>query len=236
VVIFATLLQIALEGPGSRNAAGIAILFLREAGGGLLAGLVIGYLGYRLMKSIDHFQTEALITLAMVMGGYSLCHSIHVSGPLAMVVAGLMTGNKGRAQAMSMETRDYLNKFWEVTDEILNAVLFLLIGLEIAVVNFRFNYLFLGILTAMMIVLIRFVSLWLPAQGFRFKKSLGEKTLTIMTWGGLRGGISIALALSLPDTGYKDLLVSVTFIVVLFSILIQGFTIGPLIRKWQGGE
>jgi monovalent cation:H+ antiporter, CPA1 family len=231
VVIFATLLQIAIEGPGSMSAGDIAILFLREAGGGLLAGLVIGYVGYRLMKTIDHFQTEALITLAMVMGGYTLCHSMHVSGPLAMVVAGLMTGNKGRSHAMSEVTRVYLEKFWEVTDEILNAILFLLIGLEVAVVNFQVSYLTLGILSALLIVLSRFISLWLPSSILGFRKDLEDRTLTIMTWGGLRGGISIALALSLPAGPWKDLWVSVTFIVVLFSILVQGFTIGPLIRR-----
>jgi len=233
VVIFATLLQIATEGHGSMSAGDIAVLFLREAGGGLLAGLVIGFIGYQLMKSIDHFQTEALITLAMVMGGYTLCHMLHVSGPLAMVVAGLFTGNKGRSQAMSEETRGYLGKFWEVTDEILNAILFLLIGLEIAVVNFQFSYLSLGILSALLIVLSRFISLWIPSSLLGFRKDLEDKTLTIMTWGGLRGGISIALALSLPNGEWKDLLVSVTFIVVLFSILVQGFTIGPLIRRLQ---
>jgi monovalent cation:H+ antiporter, CPA1 family len=166
-----------------------------------------------------------------VMGGYTLCHTLHVSGPLAMVVAGLLTGNKGRSQAMSEHTRTYLEKFWEVTDEILNAILCLLIGLEIAVVNFQFNYLILGILAAVLIVLTRFISLWIPSSLFGFRKKMEARTLTIMTWGGLRGGISIALALALPNSDWKDLFVSVTFIVVLFSILVQGFTVGPLIGR-----
>lgn len=232
VVIFATLLQIASVGIENFGAADIGLLFLQEAVGGIMAGLIIGFIGYRLMKSIDHFQTEILISLAMVMGGYSLCHYIHVSGPLAMVVAGLITGNRGKALAMSDITRDYLGKFWEVTDEILNAVLFLLIGLEIVVVNFELNYLIVGLIAAVLIVVTRFVSLSLPSYTFGFRKQLGgSKTLAIMTWGGLRGGISIALALSLPASPYKNAIVSITFVVVLFSILIQGFTIEKLIRK-----
>lgn len=230
VVIFATLLQIASVGLENFGAGAIGLLFLQEAVGGILAGLIIGFIGYRLMKSIDHFQTEILISLAMVMGGYSLCHYIHVSGPLAMVVAGIMTGNRGKALAMSDVTRDYLGKFWEVTDEILNAILFMLIGLEIVVVHFQLNYLTIGITTALLLVISRFISLYIPAFSLGFKRELGTKTITIMTWGGLRGGISIALALSLPNSPYKDIIVSITFVIVLFSILIQGFTIEKLIK------
>ena len=231
VVIFATLLQISTVGVENFGAADVAMLFLKEAAGGIVAGLVIGFIGYRLMKSIDHFQTEILISLAMVMGGYSFCHYIHVSGPLAMVAAGIMTGNRGRAHAMSDVTRDYLGKFWEVTDEILNAILFLLIGLEIVAVNFKSGYLVTGLLAALLIVVARFISLFFPALVFRINKTLGIKTLSIMTWGGLRGGISIALALSLPVSPYKDVIVSITFVVVLFSILAQGFTIENVIAK-----
>lgn len=231
VVIFATLLQIASVGIDNFSIADIGLLFFREAVGGIIAGWLIGFIGYRLMKSIDNFQTEILISLAMVMGGYSLCHYLHVSGPLAMVVAGIMTGNRGKELAMSDTTKDYLGKFWEVTDEILNAILFMLIGLEIVVVNFQFNYIFIGIIIALLIVIARFISLWIPSWSFGFKKELGNKTLAIMTWGGLRGGISIALALSMPVSAYKDILVSLTFVIVLFSILVQGFTVGKLI-KW----
>lgn len=231
VVIFATVLQIATASGGNFGAPEIGLLFLKEAGGGILAGLAIGFGGYLLMKSIDHFQTEILISLAMVMGGYSLCHYIHVSGPLAMVVAGIMTGNRGKTFAMSDVTRDYLAKFWEVTDEILNAILFLLIGLELVLVDFKFQYTFIGVITALLLVVARYISLFFPAWLFGFKKALGNNTLIIMTWGGLRGGISIALALSLSPGPYKDLLVSVTFVIVLFTILIQGFTIEGLIKK-----
>jgi CPA1 family monovalent cation:H+ antiporter len=231
VVIFATLIQIASVGIENFGALQIALLFLQEAVGGILAGGFIGFVGYRLMKSIDHFQTEILISLAMVMGGYTLCHFMHVSGPLAMVVAGIMTGNRGRARAMSDITKDYLSKFWEVTDEILNAILFLLIGLEIVVVTFEVNYIFMGLLTAVLIIVARYIVLHFTAVAFGFIKKLGPGTLKIMTWGGLRGGISIALALSLPSSPYKNIIVSVTFVIVLFSIIVQGLTIGFLIKK-----
>ncbi|PWJ56694.1 CPA1 family monovalent cation:H+ antiporter [Dyadobacter jejuensis] len=232
VVIFATILQIASVGIENFGAVDIGLLFIQEAIGGVVLGLIIGFVGYRLMKSIDHFQTEILISLAMVMGGYSLCHYLHVSGPLAMVVAGIMTGNRGKRLAMSDITRDYLGKFWEVTDEILNAILFMLIGLEIVVVNFEFGYLIVGIIIALLIVVGRFIALYIPSVLFKFKDSLGGlSTLKIMTWGGLRGGISIALALSIPDNPYKEIIVSVTFVIVLFSILVQGFTIEALIKR-----
>ncbi len=232
VVIFATILQIASVGIDNFGVAEIGLLFLQEAVGGIVFGFGIGFFGYRLMKSIDNFQTEILISLAMVMGGYSLCHAFHVSGPLAMVVAGIMTGNRGKRLAMSDITRDYLGKFWEVTDEILNAILFMLIGLEIVVVNFESRYIVIGLISAILLVASRFVALYIPSILFKFKKDIGGlATLKIMTWGGLRGGISIALALSLPANPYKEIIVSVTFVIVLFSILVQGFTIGRLIQK-----
>ncbi|SMP33804.1 cation:proton antiporter [Chryseobacterium profundimaris] len=231
VVIFATLLKIAVAGTDSFGPKDITLLFLQEAAGGILAGIVIGYIGYRLMKSIDHFQTEILISLAMVMGGYSLCHYLHVSGPLAMVVAGIMTGNRGRRLAMSDMTRDYLEKFWEVTDEVLNAVLFMLIGLEVVIVAFDLDYFFIGMIMVFVIILARFFSLYFPSLVFRFNKSLGNKSLLIMTWGGLRGGISIALSLSLPPSPFKNIIVSITFVIVIFSIIVQGVTVEKVIKK-----
>jgi CPA1 family monovalent cation:H+ antiporter len=233
VVIFMTLAEVAALGIEQVSASQVGILFAREAVGGLLAGGAIGFVGYRLMKSIDHFQTEILISLAMVMGGYSLCHYLHVSGPLAMVVAGLWTGNQGRELAMSDTTRDYLEKFWEVTDEVLNAVLFMLIGLELITVNFAWNYLTLGLILALAMLVARYCSLWIPAQIFGFKKTLEPRTLEIMTWGGLRGGISIALALSLPKSAQTDIIVSVAFVMVLFSILVQGFTMERFVKYIQ---
>jgi monovalent cation:H+ antiporter, CPA1 family len=230
VVIFATILEIAMKGIENFSFTSVLLLFTQEAIGGILAGLLIGYAGFKMMKAIDHFQTEILISLAMVMGGYTLCHYLHVSGPLAMVVAGLVTGNKGRREAMSDTTRDYLEKFWEVTDEVLNAILFMLIGLELVIVSFEFNYILIGLITAFLIVAARYISLWIPAFLFRFKNGLEKHTLVLMTWGGLRGGISIALALSLPNEPYKSIFVPVTFIIVLFSVLVQGFSMGRLIK------
>lgn len=231
VVVFATLLQISLVGVDNFGAGAISLLFLQEAGGGVLMGGALGLVGYQLMKSIDHFQTEILISLAMVMGGYSLCHYLHVSGPLAMVVAGIMTGNRGKAYAMSELTRDYLGKFWEVTDEILNAILFLLIGLEIVIVPFEWTNVLMGLLMALVVIVSRFIALFLTATSLRFIANFPLSTLQIMTWGGLRGGISIALALSLPVSAFKNNIVSVTFVIVLFSIVVQGLTISKLIKR-----
>ncbi|MEP6512877.1 MAG: sodium:proton antiporter [Parafilimonas sp.] len=230
VVIFATILEASSKGIDNLHLSSVLNLFLREAVGGVIAGLLIGYTGYKMMKSINHFQTEILITLAMVMGGYSLCHYLHVSGPLAMVVAGIFTGNKAKKEAMSDTTRDYIEKFWEVTDEVLNAVLFILIGLQLVVVRFSLTAFILGIISALLLVIVRFISLWLPSKLFRFKNKMENKTIEIMTWGGLRGGISIALALSLPNDDYKNIFVGITFTVVLFSILVQGFTIERFIK------
>jgi CPA1 family monovalent cation:H+ antiporter len=231
IVVFVTIMQVAGNGIENLNFSSVLFLFLREAVGGIIAGFIIGYIGYRLVRSIDHFQTEILITLAMVMGGYSLCHFLHVSGPLAMVVAGLITGNKSLEEAMSDTTRDYTEKFWEITDEILNAILFILIGLQLVIISFQFNLLIIGLIMAILLILVRYISLWLPAFSFFFKKALKDKTLEIMTWGGLRGGISIALALSLPQSMYKEFFVPVTFVIVLFSIIVQGFTMKWFVKK-----
>lgn len=231
IVVFVTIMQVAGNGIENLNFSSVLFLFLREAVGGIIAGFIIGYIGYRLVRSIDHFQTEILITLAMVMGGYSLCHFLHVSGPLAMVVAGLITGNKSLEEAMSDITRDYTEKFWEITDEILNAILFILIGLQLVIISFQFNLLIIGLIMAILLILVRYISLWLPAFSFFFKKDLKDKTLEIMTWGGLRGGISIALALSLPQSMYKEFFVPVTFVIVLFSIIVQGFTMKWFVKK-----
>lgn len=231
VVVFATIQQIIIQGSENTTVGSVLTLFAREALGGIAAGLIIGYMGYKLMKSIDHFQTEILISLAMVMGGYSLCHYLHISGPLAMVVAGIFTGYKGFSDAMSDNTRDYLEKFWEVTDEVLNSVLFILIGLQLVTLSFHLYYLIIGLIIAGCLVYFRYLSLWVPAVLFRFKKSLEPGTLKLMTWGGLRGGISIALALSMPPGDFKDALVMITYTVVLFSILVQGMTIEKLARR-----
>jgi len=183
------------------------------------------------MRSIDNYKVEVMLSLAVVMGGYSLAHTLHVSGPLAMVAAGILIGNQGKRYAMSDTTAEYVDKFWELVDEILNAMLFVLIGLELLIIDLRPEYYVIGALAIVFILTVRYISIWVPAQLIRFKERISRGTITLLTWGGLRGGISVALALSLrPDMG-KELWVPLTYIVVAFSILVQGLTIGRLAKK-----
>ena len=172
-----------------------------------------------------------LITLAVVMGGYSLANNLHVSGPLAIVVAGILTGNKSKTFAMSELTRDYLSKFWELTDEILNAVLFLLIGLEMLVIKINTTIIYLSFAIIVLTLLARYISVALPAIFLRHFITIEKHTLAILTWGGLRGGISVALALSLPAAMFRNEFVQITYVTVIFSILVQGLTIGKLASK-----
>ncbi len=233
VVVFVTLLELAT--PGETPSVGsAALLLLREAGGGLLAGVVLAYVGYRLIKTVDHFQTEVILTLALVMGGYALCHALGVSGPLAMVVAGLAIGNVSRSAAVSDTTRDYLEKFWEALDEVLNAVLFVLMGLELVVIGFSPFYLGLGVAAAVLALLVRYVALALPTRLLGLSRQLPPRTLLILSWGGLRGGISLALALGLPDELHPEVFVPMTFAVVLFSAVVQGLTLKRLL-SWLTG-
>ncbi|MEO6039807.1 MAG: cation:proton antiporter, partial [Saprospiraceae bacterium] len=230
VVVFLTILEVT-EQPGSLGWTDVAGLFLREAGGGLLLGLAVGYAGFLLMRSIDNYKVEVLLTLAVVMGGYTAASWLHISGPLAMVAAGILIGNQGKKYAMSEETAEYIDKFWELLDEILNAVLFVLIGLEVVVLRFESYFLLLGLIAIGLVLLGRYISVWLPAQIFRFTdEPLSRHTLRILTWGGLRGGISIALALSLSPAVGKEMWVTMTYCVVAFSILVQGLTIGKVVR------
>ncbi len=233
VVIFLSILDVALKGVDNFQALSVFTLFMQEAVGGIVTGLLIGYIGYKMIKSIDNFQTEILISLAMVMGGYSLCHYIHVSGPLAMVVAGIIIGNKAKETAMSDISKDYLEKFWEVTDEVLNALLFLIIGLQLVIIEFKMNYLIIGLIISIILIIVRYFSLWSSTHLFFFKNKLEDKTLEIMTWGGVRGGISIALALSIPKDLNRDLIVSITFVIVFISIVLQGFTIEKLVKSYK---
>jgi CPA1 family monovalent cation:H+ antiporter len=231
VVIFITIYRI-IEGGSTHLSAGhIAGLFLEEAGGGILLGVALGWLGYLMMRSIDHYQVEVLITLAIVTGGYLLAERLHVSGPLAMVVAGLITGNKSRVEVMSETTRDYLDKFWEMVDEFMNAILFLLIGFEILVLPFNKIYMVLGFCCIPIVLLARYLSVLLPMGFLKYLTTFEKNVLPILTWGGLRGGISVALALSIPVDMQGELFVVVTYIVVLFSIIVQGLTIGKLAKR-----
>lgn len=231
VVVFISILEIAILGTDKLSFGQVSGLFIKEAGGGILWGLALGYLGYYLLKSIDHYQVEVLITLAMVMGGYLLASHLHISGPLAMVVAGIITGNKGKEKAMSDLTKDYLNKFWELIDEILNALLFLLIGLEMIVLSFNPKTIWIGLIAIVLVLCARFISVFLPTLLLSFRRSFERNLMPILTWGGLRGGISVALALSLPRSEFRDVIVTITYIIVVFSIVVQGLSIGKLARK-----
>ncbi len=224
VVVFLVIMGI-VTGGHDVTAGHIMLLFVEEAVGGVLFGLAIGWLAYRMLKSVDNYQVEVLLTLALVMGGYALANAIHVSGPIAMVVAGIFIGNRGRLFAMSENTREHLDSFWELMDEILNAVLFLLIGLEILVLTIKGNYIIAGLIMIPVVLLARFISVGVPVTFMRRIKDFSPHAVKIMTWGGLRGGISVALALSIPNGPEREALLTVTYIIVIFSILVQGLTI-----------
>ncbi len=214
-------------GPG-----GVALFFLREAGGGALLGFAAGWIVYRLMKAIDDYKVEVLLSLALVMGAYSLASQLHVSGPIAVVVAGLLIGNRGRTFAMSDKTADYLEKFWELLDEILNALLFLLIGIEALVVAFEPRAAIAGLIAIAIVLLARLTSVAIPISLLRMRREFSQGVIRILTWAGLRGGISVALVLSLPPIPEKQLLVTCTYIIVLFSILVQGLTIRKVLNRY----
>jgi monovalent cation:H+ antiporter, CPA1 family len=230
VVIFVTLLEVA-EQPGELSWMKVAGLFAQEAIGGLLWGVIIGYLGFVLMRSINNYKVEVMITLAIVMGGYSFASMLHISGPLAMVAAGIIIGNQAKNEAVSDKTAEYIDTFWELIDEILNAVLFVLIGFELLIVNLQFVYILIGVIATVIVLLSRYVSVLIPAQIVKLKERISHKTILILTWGGLRGGISIALALSIKPEMHKDLWVTLTYVIVAFSILVQGLTIGRFAKK-----
>ena len=232
VVVFLVIMGI-VTGGHDVTAGHIMLLFVKEAIGGVLFGLAIGWLAYRMLKSVDNYQVEVLLTLALVMGGYAFARVIHVSGPIAMVVAGIFIGNRGRLFAMSENTREHLDSFWELMDEILNAVLFLLIGLEILVLTIKGNYLIAGLIMIPVVLLARFISVGVPVTFMRRVRDFSPHAVKIMTWGGLRGGISVALALSLPNGPEREALLTVTYIIVIFSILVQGLTIERFVSSKQ---
>jgi CPA1 family monovalent cation:H+ antiporter len=184
---------------------------------------------------VDNYQVEILLTLALVTGGYALATALHLSGPIAIVVAGLLIGNHGRRFAMSEQTRQNLDTFWELIDEILNAVLFLFIGLEVLLLVFTGKLLLVGLIAVPVLLLARWTSVALPVALMRFQSKLGRGAVAIMTWGGLRGGISVALALSLPPGRERELILAVTYVLVVFSILVQGPTMNRLIRRVSAG-
>lgn len=229
IVMFLVLVGIATGGE-STGVGSAVLLFLQEAVGGVGFGFVIGWVAYKLLKNIDNYSVEILITLALVSGGYALATAIHTSGPIAIVVAGLMIGNHGRMYAMSDVTRDNLDTFWELIDEILNAVLFAWIGMEILVLTFTLDHVLAGLIAIPLSLAARFISVSSFVGLLKFRRKFSDNAIRILTWGGLRGGISIALALSLAVGEPRDLIVAITYVVVVFSILVQGSTIKRLVK------
>lgn len=235
VVIFLLIVEVATE-THEPTMGHIVGLFAQEAIGGGIFGLALGALAYWLLKSIDQYQVEVIITLALVTGGYALANALHLSGPIAIVVAGLLIGNQGRQFAMSEQTREHLDGFWELLDEILNSVLFVLIGLEVLVLTFTQEYLFASLALIPLILLCRFVAIGVPMTVLRLVRTFTPGAIWVMTWGGLRGGISVALALSLPASPERDLILAITYVVVVFSIVVQGLTMDKLVKRLVPAE
>ncbi|CUJ95533.1 Sodium, potassium, lithium and rubidium/H(+) antiporter [Shimia thalassica] len=241
-VVFLVLSGIAFAGMGHGDAHGAvdhgaselddaALLFVQEAVGGAVLGLVLGWITFRVMRQIDDYPLEVLLTLGLAFGGYELAVALHVSAPIMAVCAGLLIGDIGTKHGMSEQTREYVDAFWKLVDEILNAVLFLLIGFEVFAVAFDMEYLVSGVLAIGLALFARLVAVAVPILILKPFRSFGPGVIPIMTWGGLKGGISVALALSLPDNEWKPLILTATYIVVIFSIIVQGLTIAPLAGK-----
>jgi monovalent cation:H+ antiporter, CPA1 family len=228
VVVFVALLDTLKT--GSFSISHFGFLFMQEAVGGILMGLILGYALHVLLKSIDHYQTEILLTLAFVIAGYTFCNYLHISGALAMVVMGLLVGNFRQDVAMSDTTQEYVHKFWELVDVILNAILFIIIAFVLIVIEFKTNYIWVGLLSIGIVLLSRTIIVYLPHKVFPTLLNLTNKEAKIITWGGLRGGLSLALVLSLPDSETKNILLIATYFCVLFSIIVQGLTIEKLAK------
>lgn len=235
VVIFVLLLGILSSGD-IPTANYVAHTLAVEAGGGVVFGLVLGAILYYLLKSIDSYQEEVLLTLAGVIGGYALASHWHLSGPLAMVMMGLMVGNRGRELAMSDKTRHYIDLFWELIDEILNAILFVLIGLEVVIIAYSGNLFIAGALTIIIALLARLIVVGMTTKTFSRQLNLPAGAWKVLTWGGLRGGISVALVLQLPIGTERDILLALTYAVVIFSILVQGLSVGKVAKSIRTDE
>lgn len=237
VAFFLGLLHAAQGGNGI-DVAGLALSFVREGLGGALFGLVVGVAFYYLFKSVDKYQVEILLSLALVAGGYALANRLRVSAPIAMVVAGLLIGNQGRAFAMSPTTREHLDNFWQLIDELLNALLFVLLGLEVLALAFTGRLLLAGVAMVPVILLARLVSAAVPVRLLRLRSPVEKYTTRLLCWGGLRGGLSVAMALSVPavidkaEVPEREWMLAATYVVVAFSVLVQGTTVGPLMRYW----
>ncbi len=237
VVVFIIMLALARGEEVNTSFAGISTLLAKEALGGILLGVVLGFIGSHANNKVDGYNVHVLITLAIVMGGHLIAEAMHMSGPLAMVAAGLMVGNYGKNLGNITETeQDYLDKFWELIDEILNALLFLIIGFELLLIPDLRQYFWIGMISILVVLFARFVSIYIPVKIIPFRKKFGKKSIIILVWGGLRGGVSIALALSIDNDLNKNLLLAITYFVVLFSIIVQGLTVGKLTGKIENAE
>lgn len=235
VVVFAILLA-AATGTEPFSLGHALELFVYEAVGGALFGLVVGWIAYRAVKSIDEHNLEVLITLALVMGGYALAHRLHLSGPIAMAVAGLLIGNHGTRYAMSEASREHVTKFWDLIDEVLNSVLFLLIGLEVVVIAWDISHLLAGAAAIVLVLAARIIAVGVPFTIIGRFRPFSKGAFPILVWGGLRGGISVALALSLPPGEIKTIILSVTYVVVIFSVVVQGATVGKAAKRFTSGS
>ena len=233
VVLFTVLVSIAAGGGehGEVSLVGAAELLAVEAIGGIVLGLAAGYLAYRAMKTIDQHSLEVLITVSLVMATYALATRLHISGPLAVVVAGLFIGNHGKRFAMSQTTREHIETFWSVLDELLNSLLFLAIGFEVIAVTITGQIVGAGLIAIPVVLLARFVSVAGPITLLGLRQEFTTGAIPVLTWGGLRGGISVALALSLPASPVKPLLLATTYAVVIFSIVVQGLTVEHVVRR-----
>jgi len=233
IVVFTIMVAIAVGADGGHpiTPLGIAELFLLEALGGAVLGLVAGFIAYRAIASIDEHNLEVLITLSLVTLTYSVAVALHISGPIAVVVAGLLIGNHGKQFAMSETTRDHLFKFWSLTDEVLNSILFLIIGFEVLALTFTGSIGFAMAAAVPIVLAARFIAVSVPITGLSTMREFTKGAIPVLTWGGLRGGISVALALSLPAFADKDLVLAMTYGVVIFSIVVQGLTVGRVVRR-----
>lgn len=231
VVVFAVILQLAQGNSTDISLPNITWLIIKEAVGGFILGIGIGFGASNAMHKANDYKVSVLITLSVVMGGYLIAHAMHISGPLTMVAAGLFIGNFGKRSTASPVIKDYLGKFWELVDEILNAILFLFIGFELLLIPNILDYWLIGFISVFVVLFSRFLSIRIPTILIPFKNKFDSGTIKILVWGGLRGGVSIALALSIDEGPYKQVIIAITYFVVIFSIVVQGLSIGKLANR-----
>lgn len=231
VVVFAVILQLTQSSDIDISFGNISWLLVKEAAGGFIVGALLGLGASNAMRKIDDYKVSVLITLSVVMGGYLIARAMHISGPLTMVAAGIVIGNYGKRTAMSATTKDYLNKFWELIDEILNAILFLFIGFELLIIPNITNYWVMGGISIIVVLFARFISIYIPVKVIPFRNKFSKGTIKVLVWGGLRGGVSIALALSIDEGPHKPVILAITYFIVVFSIIVQGLSVGKVATK-----